>query len=205
MALFLFYHLLRQEFGHRVGRFLPKDGQWVHFVPDQDLLDRVSEEMVLHPTPWREPDQGSGVDACVQWKVEINPSHHREDAKAYYAHSRAPQRMWWRPLLGGGLFPWSSGTWPTVTKGSVTQTRNQPKVKTSIRVCHLFANFLFMTFLFLKSILSCCVRCARWRNCSVSKGHPWCWLARLDWCPIIIPHRESSASGKGKIFIDLLP
>ena len=116
-----------------------------------------------------------------------------------------PQHTWWRPLLGGGLFPWSSGTWPTVTKGSVTQTRNQPKVKTSIRVCHLFANFLFMTFLFLKSILSCCVRCARWRNCSVSKGHPWCWLARLDWCHIVIPHRESSASGKGKIFIDLLP
>ena len=59
-----------------------------------------------------------------------------------------PWHMWWKPLLGGGLFPWSSGMQPTPRKGSLTRTWNRLKVKTFIlNMAHVW-ELLFMTFHF---------------------------------------------------------
>jgi hypothetical protein len=46
----LLCYLLCQEFGHRASRFPFEEGKQLYNIPDQDLLERISKEVVLHST-----------------------------------------------------------------------------------------------------------------------------------------------------------
>ena len=102
-----------------------------------------------------------------------------------------PWRMWWKPLLGGGLFPWSSGTQPAPTKGSLNRIGNRLKVITFIPSLPHVWEFCLWLYV-IKPALSYCIRSVRWRSCPMSEGHPRCCLAGLDYRTAAVQCRKPS-------------